>query len=118
MLTTSFSAFLLHSLLLLFLFDFIIPSSNGFILIERSKLTQSHYTKYSPVLSTLLLAKSSNDDDDDDASRPYKFGDITRGVVGKFQEKTNSLTGKSKYELGKAIFLFLFFWYSSHIFLH
>ena len=30
----------------------------------------------------------------------YKFGDITRGLVGKFQETTKSLTGKEKYEFG------------------
>ncbi|CAJ1950882.1 unnamed protein product [Cylindrotheca closterium] len=30
----------------------------------------------------------------------YKFGDISRGLIGKFQKDVNSLTGKKKYELG------------------
>lgn len=30
----------------------------------------------------------------------YKFGDITRGVLGKLQSRVNSLTGKSQYEFG------------------
>lgn len=30
----------------------------------------------------------------------YQFGDITRSVVGKFQNDVNSLSGKSKYEFG------------------
>lgn len=31
----------------------------------------------------------------------YKFGDITRGVLGKVQKDVNSLTGKSNYEFGE-----------------
>ena len=30
----------------------------------------------------------------------YKFGDITKGVLGKFQTEVNSLTGKSHYKFG------------------
>lgn len=31
----------------------------------------------------------------------YKFGDISRGLIGKFQKDVNSVTGKEKYEFGR-----------------
>lgn len=43
----------------------------------------------------IFSAKLSDDD-----NSGYKFGDITRGVVGNFKKGVNSLTGKSKYEFG------------------
>jgi hypothetical protein len=30
----------------------------------------------------------------------YQFGDMTKGVLGKFTEQVNSVTGKEKYEFG------------------
>ncbi len=35
-----------------------------------------------------------------DTKTGYRFGDITRGVLGKFQSSVNSLTGKESYEFG------------------
>lgn len=37
----------------------------------------------------------------------YKFGDISRGLIGKFQKDVNSVTGKEKYEFGRNDDLFV-----------
>lgn len=42
----------------------------------------------------MLLSNRGNNDSG------YQFGDLTRGVIGRFQKRVNSLTGKSQYEFG------------------
>ena len=34
----------------------------------------------------------------------YRFGDISRGIIGKFKKDVNSLTGKETYEFGKNVY--------------
>ena len=74
---------------------------HGFFVVTREIVHTSSLHTQKVSSSTMqkggfVLAAASKDDDDDEG---YHFGDITRGIVGKFQKDVNSLTGKQSYEL-------------------
>ena len=66
--------------------------SNSFVIPTRTRSVQKHRD------GRCCAKKSDRNINDNEDS--YKFGDITKGVLGKFQTEVNSLTGKSHYKFG------------------
>jgi hypothetical protein len=83
------------SLYLLLLCNYFLDGASAFFVVPTKPCvieTNSDGDKLFPDRNLELRAKK------DDG---YKFGDVTRGVLGRFQKDVNSVTGKSKYEFGK-----------------
>jgi hypothetical protein len=86
--TNSFLTVIFLSIILL------VPGVSAFVITSSTK-NRGLYRVY-----LLKAVSSENNDPESNNNSGYKFGDITRGALKRFQGRVNSLTGKPSYEFG------------------
>jgi len=69
--------------------------SHSLVLPTRTRLVPKHWDGNLCAKNSDRTTNTNTEDDDG-----YQFGNITKGVLGKFQTEVNSLTGNSHYNFG------------------
>lgn len=95
MVQSSSPSSIILSLYLLLLCNYFLDGASAFFVVPKKPCVVETNSDGDKLFPDRNLKLRANKDDG------YKFGDITRGVLGKFQKDVNSVTGKSKYEFGK-----------------